>query len=269
MSSVRNLLTIRFSTPLTLVYDEPKPLIEIIRTKQLSVQMATRAHLTKCDEIIRGASPEGDPGTSGAEFHRTTMEVSSLTRLASVWGLKILQQYKEEILSAYRMLGEQGEKYTSEKMMPSKILCRLFSNATFCQEFHEAMLKAVEAKDLDIAGVVETHRRTEAASKFLAPIPAVQTAAHNPPAPRYNPAKQMMIGEVISNRETIEINGEMFYFSFGVQLENICPNPIDQEKERMLKGLAGHQRADLLRLERMKTGFKVLLTAMKEELSRT
>ena len=229
--------------------------------------MEIRAHLANCTKIIREVTPGHHRGTARAGV-QANAEVSYTSSPNLYWGLKVLQQHLAEILSAYDMPRVRDRKHGNDDRVLSEKLRALFGNAALYQEYLEAVVQTLEAETFHFSGVIETYRRTEAGSKFVATTPIHQTPAHIPPASSYDEAKQAKIGEVIGECEIGEVDEGMFYFSFGVELKNLHSETIWYEAQRVLGGSTGKLYDDVLHFSRISVGLQVLLAHLKEELSR-
>ena len=135
----------------------------------------------------------------------------------------------------------------------------IFKNKVFCKHLLQAMVKVTEAEDLRTSWLVETFRTTESCSSFVPPTPAAQAEPHVPLVPTHNPESLGRISEVLANHETIVVDDRMFYFAFGIDPQNLHPNPVLQERGRILEGPLKEDHMTRLRWSRTLAGLEVVM----------
>ena len=127
------------------------------------------------------------------------------------------------------------------------------------------MVKVTEAEDLCTSWLIETNRTTESGSSLVPLMPAAQINPHFPPAPTRNPENLGNISTVLANHETVAIDDSMFYFTFGVQPQNLHPNSVHQDRERILQGSLKEDHEARLRQSRVVAALEILV-AFNEQL---
>jgi len=236
---------------------------------RLHALAAARSEIEVCKNLIEGGSSEGHLAGSQDKVERNTLEVSSVNLSEPPSGTDGLQRYREEILDAYGLVDPSHPAEGNESTGVSKLLLELFEDETFSTHFHKAMIKVTEAEELRFSQAIETLRNLMVGSRFSATTPAVQTIPHTPPASTYNPTKQprKTVGQMISDHGVILLDEGMFYFSFGIEVDNIHPDPFLQEVGRVVNGGVEESKARLVRWVRAMTGLTLCLVLIDKKLA--